>query len=40
MYAHDPCAILLSRPTNIAFRDGMIYVANLGRYTITRAQKI
>ncbi len=40
LYAHDPCAIMLSRPTNIAFRDGMIYVANLGRYTITRAQKI
>lgn len=37
LFAHDPWAIKLSRPTNIAFRDGMIYVANLGRYTITRA---
>ncbi|MEA2735762.1 MAG: gluconolactonase [Humisphaera sp.] len=37
-FAHDPWAILLSRPTNMAFRDGMIYVANLGRYTITRAK--
>jgi gluconolactonase len=37
-FAYDPWAILLSRPTNIAFRDGMIYVANLGRYTITRAK--
>jgi gluconolactonase len=38
LFAHDPWAIMLSRPTNLAFRDGMIYVANLGRYTITRAK--
>lgn len=37
LFAHDPWAIKLSRPTNMAFRDGMIYVANLGRYTIVRA---
>jgi sugar lactone lactonase YvrE len=38
LFAHDPCAILLSRPTNLAFRDGYVYVANLGRTTITRAK--
>jgi gluconolactonase len=38
LFAHDPWAILLSRPTNLAFRDGMMYVANLGRTTITRAR--
>lgn len=37
LYAHDRWAILLSRPTNIAFHDGYIYAANLGRTTITRA---
>ena len=37
LFAHDRWAILLSRPTNIAFRDGYIYVANLGRRSITRA---
>ena len=37
LLAHDRWAILLSRPTNIAFRDGYIYVANLGRRSITRA---
>jgi gluconolactonase len=36
-FAHDPWAILLSRPTNMAFRGEMMYVANLGRQTITRA---
>ena len=43
LFAHDRWAILLSRPTNMAFgvRDGdrdTMYVANLGRYTITRAK--
>ena len=38
LFAHDPCAIMLSRPTNLTFRDGHVYVANLGRYTITRAK--
>jgi gluconolactonase len=38
LFAHDRWAILLSRPTNMAFRDGYIYVANLGRRSITRAQ--
>ncbi len=38
LYAYDRWAILLSRPTNIAFRDGYIYASNLGRTTITRAQ--
>lgn len=38
VFAYDRWAILLSRPTNIAFRDGYLYAANLGRTTITRAQ--
>ena len=38
LLAHDPFAILISRPTNIVFRDGHVYVANLGRTTITRAK--
>lgn len=38
LFAYDRWAILLSRPTNLAFRDGFVYVANLGRTTITRAQ--
>jgi gluconolactonase len=38
LFAHDPWAILISRPTNLTFRDGYVYVANLGRYTITRAK--
>jgi gluconolactonase len=38
LYAYDRWAIKLSRPTNIAVRDGWIYVANLGRTTITRAK--
>jgi gluconolactonase len=37
LFACDRWAILLSRPTNLAFRDGYLYVANLGRTTITRA---
>jgi gluconolactonase len=37
LYAYDRWAILLSRPTNIAFQNGYIYAANLGRTTITRA---
>ena len=37
LFAYDRWAILLSRPTNLAFRDGYLYVANLGRTTITRA---
>ncbi len=38
LFAWDRWAILLNRPTNIAFRDGYLYAANLGRTTITRAQ--
>src|SRR6202022_2093147 len=30
LFAYDRWAILLSRPTNMAFRAGYIYVANLG----------
>jgi sugar lactone lactonase YvrE len=37
LFAWDRWAILLSRPTNIAFRDGFLYAANLGRTTLTRA---
>ena len=37
LYAYDRWAILLSRPTNLQFHDGHLYVANLGRTTITRA---
>ena len=37
-FAQDPWAIKLSRPTNLAFREGHVYVANLGRQTITRAR--
>jgi gluconolactonase len=36
LLAWDRWAILLSRPTNMAFRDGWMYVANLGRTMITR----
>lgn len=41
LVAHDPWAIKLSRPTNLAFGGenfDEMYVANLGRQTITRAQ--
>ena len=38
LFAYDPFAILLSRPTNMAFDDDWMYVANLGRTTITRAK--
>jgi gluconolactonase len=41
LFAHDRWAILLSRPTNMAFGDDdldTMYVANLGRTTITRAK--
>ena len=37
LFAYDRWARLLSRPTNLAFRDGYLYAANLGRTTITRA---
>ncbi|MBI4910468.1 MAG: SMP-30/gluconolactonase/LRE family protein [Acidobacteria bacterium] len=37
-FACDRWAILLSRPTNLCFRDGYVYVANLGRQTITRGR--
>lgn len=40
LLAHDRWGILLGRPTNLAFGGenfNEIYVANLGRYTITRA---
>jgi gluconolactonase len=40
LLAHDRWGILLGRPTNLAFGGpnfDEIYVANLGRYTITRA---
>lgn len=41
LLAHDRWGILLGRPTNLAFGGknfDEIYVANLGRYTITHAQ--
>ncbi len=41
LLAHDRWGILLGRPTNLAFggRDfDEIYVANLGRYTVTRTR--
>lgn len=38
LFAHDPFAILLSRPTNMAFDGDTMYVANLGRTMITRAK--
>jgi gluconolactonase len=41
LVAHDRWGILLGRPTNLAFGGTNfddIYVANLGRYTITRAK--
>jgi gluconolactonase len=41
LLAHDRWGILLSRPTNMAFGGNdfdEIYVANLGRHTITRAK--
>ena len=40
LFAHDRWAIKLSRPTNLAFHDGWLYVANLGRTTITRTRII
>jgi gluconolactonase len=38
LFAFDPFAILLSRPTNMAFWGDWMYVANLGRTTITRVK--
>ena len=38
LFAYDRWAILLSRPTNLAFREEYLYVANLGRTTIARAR--
>jgi gluconolactonase len=38
LFAWDRWAILLSRPTNMAFAGDTMYVANLGRTTITRAK--
>jgi gluconolactonase len=38
LYAWDRWAIKLSRPTNLVIRDGWLYVANLGRTTITLAR--
>jgi gluconolactonase len=41
LLAHDRWGILIGRPTNLAFGGqdfDEIYVANLGRYTITRAK--
>ncbi|MEO6434291.1 MAG: SMP-30/gluconolactonase/LRE family protein, partial [Tepidisphaeraceae bacterium] len=38
LFAHDRWAIKLSRPTNLTFRDGWLYVTNLGRQTIVRAK--
>ena len=37
-FAWDRWAILLSRPTNLAFHGDDLYVCNLGRTTITRAR--
>ena len=38
LFAWDRWAILLSRPTNIAFHGDYVYVSNLGRTTITRGR--
>jgi len=38
LFAWDRWAILLSRPTNMAFDGDTMYAANLGRTTITRAK--
>jgi gluconolactonase len=38
LFAFDPRAILLNRPTNLAFDGNWMYVANLGRTTVTRAK--
>jgi gluconolactonase len=38
LFAYDPFAILLSRPTNMAFDGEWMYVANLGRTTVTRVK--
>ena len=41
LIAHDRWGIKLGRPTNLAFggpKHNEIYIANLGRYTITRAE--
>jgi sugar lactone lactonase YvrE len=38
LFAFDPRAILLSRPTNMAFDGQWMYVANLGRTTVTRVK--
>lgn len=41
LWAHDPEGVLLGRPTNMAFGGAdfsELYVANLGRYTISRVQ--
>jgi gluconolactonase len=38
LVAHDRWAIKISRPTNLAFHDGWMYVANLGRQTISRTK--
>ena len=38
VFAYDRWAIMLSRPTNLAFHDDHVYVANLGRRSITRAR--
>ena len=41
LLAHDRWGILLGRPTNLAFGGpnfDEIFVANLGRFTITRAK--
>ncbi len=37
-FAFDPFAIMLSRPTNMAFWGEWMYVANLGRTTVTRVK--
>ncbi|HEY5331765.1 MAG TPA: SMP-30/gluconolactonase/LRE family protein [Acidobacteriaceae bacterium] len=37
LFAHDRWGILLGGPTNLAFRGGYLYAANLSRTTITRA---
>jgi gluconolactonase len=38
LFAFDPRAILLSRPTNMAFDGQWMYVANLGRTTVSRVK--
>jgi gluconolactonase len=38
LFAYDPYGTMIARPTNVAFRDGYMYFANLGRWHICRVK--